>query len=343
VRITSSPSFNHSEHRSLHSATDELFPAWARVLSCGYHNESVAGMLRVAAGLAAADDVAWDSYDRRLLDCRGLHGVNGVQEPPGAIQQSESLARLFEENTFQTLLGIDRTLLLLRNGYEADPGHFDLRNFADRTAVIDNLTLQVSIVGPDGFMRATTTDYSGPPLYIGDREHFRAQAGDSGTDKLFISKPVMGRASSRWSIQLSRPLRGPDGGFGGIIIASLDPDYIQEFYNAVVRLHGSVILRNLDGVILAARGVSGSTIGRVVMPQVLRDALARAPAGYYWGVGAVASSPESSLNSGPTNGRSRAGRVTSPVASFRPIICCSSRRRAIVSSASPHAVRDGRS
>jgi diguanylate cyclase (GGDEF)-like protein len=205
----------------------------------------------------------------------------------GAIQQSENLARLFEENTSQTLQGIDRTLLLLRNGYEADPDHFDLRNWTERTAVIDNLTLQIAIVGPDGFMRATTTDYSGPPLNLGDREHFRVQVKNPGTDTLFISKPVMGRASGRWSIQLSRPLRGPDGGFGGVIIASLDPDYIQDFYNAVVRLHGSVMLRNLDGAILAALGVSGSTIGRVVMPPVLRDALARAPAGYYWGVGAV--------------------------------------------------------
>src|ERR1700678_23156 len=102
----------------------------------------------------------------------------------GAIQQSESLARLFEEDTDQTLSNIDRTLLLLRQGFESDPNHFDLRNWTERTALIGDLTIQITMVGPDGFMGATTSDYSGPPLYLGDREHFLAQL-DTGTDKLF--------------------------------------------------------------------------------------------------------------------------------------------------------------
>jgi hypothetical protein len=186
----------------------------------------------------------------------------------GAIQQSESLVRLLEIDTAQTLSGIDRTLLLLRNAYEADPNRFDLRSWTERAAGTGDLTIQSSIFGPDGFMRATTTDYKGPPLYVGDREHFLVHV-DAGGDKLFISKPVVGRASGKLSIQLSRGIRGPDGKFDGIIIASLDPDFIEKFYETVdLGSDGSVVLRNLDGVILAARGRSGVT-------AVLRDALTR--------------------------------------------------------------------
>jgi hypothetical protein len=58
---------------------------------------------------------------------------------------------------------------------------------------------------------------------------------------------------------------------------------------------------------------------------------------------AVASSPVRSLNSGPSSDLSRVGRVTSPVASLRPIIPDISASRAIVSSASPQTVRDGTS
>jgi diguanylate cyclase (GGDEF)-like protein len=205
----------------------------------------------------------------------------------GAIQQSESLVRLFEKDTAQTISGIDRTLLLLRKAFEADPTHFDLRNWTERTAVIGDLTIQSSIFGPDGFMRATTTGYKGPPLYVGDREHFLAHV-NAGTDELFISKPVVGRASGKLSIQLSRRLRAQDGRFDGIIIASLDPNFIQKFYDTVdLGSHGSVVLRNLDGVILAARGVPDSMVGRPGVTPVLRDALARAPAGHYWGGGAI--------------------------------------------------------
>jgi two-component system, sensor histidine kinase len=204
----------------------------------------------------------------------------------GGIQQSESLVRLFEESTVQTVSAIDRTLLLLRTAFENDPSHFDLRHWSDRTALIGDLTIQISIFGPDGLMRATTTDYKGT-LYVGDREHFLVHI-NSDADNLFVSNPVLGRASGKWSIQLSRRLRGPDDCFDGIIIASLDPDFIQRFYETVdLGSHGSVVLRTMDGVILAARGVTGLTVGREGTTPVLRAALAKSPTGYYWGGGAI--------------------------------------------------------
>jgi hypothetical protein len=46
----------------------------------------------------------------------------------GAIQQSDNLVSLFEENTVQTFERFDRTLLLLRKGIEDDPAHFNLRD-----------------------------------------------------------------------------------------------------------------------------------------------------------------------------------------------------------------------
>src|ERR1700675_985018 len=104
----------------------------------------------------------------------------------GAIQQSDNLVRLFEENTVQTFERFDRTLLLLRKSLEDDPDHFDLRDWAERTALVGDLTVQLALIGPDGFTIATTANYVGPPLYVGDREHFRAQV-DATVDKLFIS------------------------------------------------------------------------------------------------------------------------------------------------------------
>jgi hypothetical protein len=91
----------------------------------------------------------------------------------GAIQQSDNLVSLFEENIVQTLERFDRTLILLRKSIEDDPEHFNLRDWADRAALVGNLTVQIALIGADGYQIATTGDYNGPPLYLGDREHFR--------------------------------------------------------------------------------------------------------------------------------------------------------------------------
>src|SRR5258706_14795394 len=107
-----------------------------------------------------------------------------------AIQRGSSFARLFEENTIRLLKGVDRTLLLLRLAYEETPEQFDLRRWAERTSLLGDLAIQSSLIGPDGYMKTTTTGYTGAPLYLGDREHFRAHV-DAKLDELFIGKPVV--------------------------------------------------------------------------------------------------------------------------------------------------------
>ena len=94
--------------------------------------------------------------------------------------------------------------------------------------------------------------------------------------------------SKKWSIILSRRLRNSDSSFAGTIAASIDPQFIGNFYKTIdVGEHGSVVLRNLNGIILASGGTIGPVTGRQIMQPALRDALANSPIGHYWGGGAV--------------------------------------------------------
>jgi two-component system, sensor histidine kinase len=147
-----------------------------------------------------------------------------------AIQQGSNLARLFEENVASMLRDVDRTLLLLRQAYKEDPAHLDVGRWVDRTNPTNNLIILFTVVGPDGYARALNApDDTALPTYVGDRDSFKKQR-DAENDELLISKPTLGRLSNRWSILLSRRLRKPDGSFAGAIVASVDPQFIGDFY-----------------------------------------------------------------------------------------------------------------
>lgn len=200
-----------------------------------------------------------------------------------ASERGASLALLFEGATARLIKSIDRTLLLLRQAYEEDPDHFDLRIWSRKASLVSDVTPQAGFIGPDGYMRSTNYDYAGPPIFLGDREHFRVQM-DAKSDDLFISKPVTLRASGKLSIQLTRRLRQSDGSFGGVMVASLNPNFVEEFYKSMkLGKDSNLSIRGFDGVIRASFGFGAPP---VIMSKEMSQALALAPNGHFWGHGA---------------------------------------------------------
>ena len=205
-----------------------------------------------------------------------------------AISQSSNLVRLFEESTASMLRGIDRTLLLLSHEYDADPAKFSLSHRAMWSSLPEDQLLQLAIVDQEGHAKTlVASDATLSQAYVGDSAWF-SQQRYAKDDQLVISTPKLGRLSNRWSIILSRRLHKADGSFAGAIAAGVDLQFIEHFYQSIdIGAHGSIILRNLDGVILASGGTVGPTNGRQVLQPALREALAKSPTGYYWGGGAV--------------------------------------------------------
>ena len=78
---------------------------------------------------------------------------------------------------------------------------------------------------------------------------------ESSTDKLYVGRPVVGRVSGQWLVPLTRRLMNPDGSFGGVVVASLNPEHFTEFYQSIdLGQSGSISLIGLDGRVRSSGG-----------------------------------------------------------------------------------------
>ncbi len=107
----------------------------------------------------------------------------------------------------------------------------------------------------------------GEPVFVTDRDHFRAavKMAEQKETRLFISRPVQGRVSRKWTIQLTRPLRDAHGAFAGAIVVSLSPSYVSGFFQRVFDNPADVVLlARSDGAYLARSDREEESMGRSV-------------------------------------------------------------------------------
>ncbi|MBV8839780.1 MAG: EAL domain-containing protein, partial [Alphaproteobacteria bacterium] len=202
-----------------------------------------------------------------------------------AVERGDSAARLFEKDTARLLKGVDSLLLLVRQAYEKNPTYFALEELSRQLAVVSDQTSDViGLANAQGYLIRTSAGPLARPVFIGDRTHFQAQVAPS-SDELYIGLPVTLRSTGKFAIQVSRRLRRGDNAFDGILVASVNPDFVEQFSRTLKLGPDSTIsVRGLDGELRASYGFSKLPLKTT---EVLRAALAQAPAGFFWSEGAA--------------------------------------------------------
>jgi len=168
-----------------------------------------------------------------------------------AAQLSRAMATLVSTQ----VAGMDylaRTLAQLEG--EPDPGH--ARRMQAVSSAMQSFPegslVQIAVADAVGQVVYSTQSQGAPnpAVSIADREHFRVHTrGDPPA--LFISHPVLGRISGRWTLQFTYPVIR-QGKFSGVVVLSVPPSYLSaKLREALTGGNDVALLAHQDGAYLA--------------------------------------------------------------------------------------------
>jgi signal transduction histidine kinase/DNA-binding response OmpR family regulator len=194
-------------------------------------------------------------------------------------------AQIFEEQLQRKLLEVDQTLRILARMWESDPGNFDLPAARRQFVVLNDLSSQVFIADENGIVQHDTVAAT-VGTNVSRRDYFRHEAGRSADDdRMFISPTTMGSVTRQWQLNLARRLYKPDGGFAGVVVASMRISALGSFYQmANIGSHGIIAVVAMErGGVRVAVGPSLIDPGSLIADTDMFKAMQTDPDGVWIG------------------------------------------------------------
>ncbi len=202
------------------------------------------------------------------------------QEKETLRRNNLNLARMVQEHTLRTLKSVDQAVLFLKFQYEKQGKSIDIQQYVREGMIISKLFNQLGVIDENG-MYILSNLPKHKVIDLHDREHFKVHIAHD-CNCLFVSKPVLGRASGKWSIQLSRRINKADGSFGGVVVVSLDPYYFTNLYSEVdLGKQGVITLLGQDGVVRARRSGQNVSVGQKLPDSPVLKLAQKQEEGFY--------------------------------------------------------------
>ncbi len=119
------------------------------------------------------------------------------------------------------------------------------------------------------------------PRDLSDRDYFRWHR-EHPTSDVFVGVPIESRLTGKWIIPVSLRVDLPDGGFGGVVVAGMNPQYFAELYRGPdLGQEGTVALVGADGIVRAQRRGDRVVFGTDVRQSPLLARQRQQPSGHY--------------------------------------------------------------
>jgi len=178
--------------------------------------------------------------------------------------EAANLSAGFEDEVHQVIANVSAVMERIKSDIEARDAASALEGWsANRSA--GALPAEFTATGPDGTVLASTFGQRTRHSDLSDRDYFKVFEREPQRG-LLIGKLIIGRTSGKVKIPLAVEISGPDGSFGGVLVATLDAGFLSGFYqSADLGRSGSLLLMGTDGAVRAFF----SAIGGKTMPVSL--------------------------------------------------------------------------
>lgn len=172
-------------------------------------------------------------------------------------------ARVFSEYTRSTIKRIDEILLDLRPQWNGKASVFS-EEIRTSQSHLHDLAFQIAVIDKTGMLVFSNLAKSSEKVDLSSREHFKVHRDSPELDHLFISKPLKGKVSGKWSIQFTRPIVR-NGKFDGVLVASISPDHFTAFSQTMgIQQAGVVTLVRDSGEMMSRFPPNEATLGVVL-------------------------------------------------------------------------------
>lgn len=214
--------------------------------------------LMLVFGLGLVWAMAWYELDRSRA---------------GYLREVESSTRFqaqaFAESAFSAIKRLDQMLLDLRTQWDGHPERF-AEQVKRRQQYMADMAFQVAVIDAEGWLAYSNLSVARERVFLGEREHFRVHL--AGSDRLFISKPIKGKVSGKWSIQFTRPIL-VNGRLTGVIVASVSPGSVAAYSEKIDPEASSTVVANSGDVVAREPGFENAMGKKIVgAPYLAPDA-----------------------------------------------------------------------
>jgi diguanylate cyclase (GGDEF)-like protein len=213
---------------------------------------------KVVIFLACTLPLVWGMV---ILEVRQIRSIAEQESQRDAYNYSLA----FAHEVKATVNTIDLSLIGLRANWMRN--RTDFRDIVNRLQVLlkNDVIFQISVTNAAGDLVFTSNNPSPAAVNLADREHIRIHS-QRKEDALYISRPLEGRISRKWTVQFTRPVYTMDGRFDGVVIASIEPAYFSRFYRQLdLGKDASVTLALAEGTVLAGASHASQDIAMGMM------------------------------------------------------------------------------